>query len=51
MTERGGIVTILDLLDEAFRGRGIEASNESQALLTNLATIDDTARRAGSSQR
>lgn len=27
------------LLDEAFEGRGIEESNESQALLTNLATV------------
>ena len=26
-------------MDEAFRGSGIEASNESQALLTNLATV------------
>jgi uncharacterized damage-inducible protein DinB len=46
MTERGGIVTLLDLLDEAFRGRGIEDSNESQALLTNLATVPDDAWRA-----
>jgi uncharacterized damage-inducible protein DinB len=46
MTERGGIVTILELLDEAFRGRGIEASDESQALLTNLATVDDETWRA-----
>jgi uncharacterized damage-inducible protein DinB len=29
----------LNLLDEAFDGRGIEESNESQALLTNLATV------------
>ncbi len=43
MSERGGIVTMLDLLDEAFRGRGIEGSNESQALLTNLATVDGDA--------
>ena len=34
------------LLDEAFEGRGIEESNESQALLTNLATVDETAWRA-----
>jgi uncharacterized damage-inducible protein DinB len=39
MSDRGGVVTILDLLDEAFRGRGIEESNESQALLTNLASV------------
>ena len=31
----------LYLLDEAFEGRGIEESNESQALLTNLATVTD----------
>jgi len=36
---RPGIETMLGLMDEAFRGRGIEASNESQALLTNLATV------------
>jgi uncharacterized damage-inducible protein DinB len=30
---------MLYLLDEAFDGRGIEESNESQALLTNLATV------------
>jgi uncharacterized damage-inducible protein DinB len=36
MAGRGGIDAYLDLLDEAFRGRGIEESNESQALLTNL---------------
>lgn len=39
MGDRGGIDALLDLMDEAFRGRGIEASNESQALLTNLATV------------
>ncbi len=39
MTGRGGIDALLDLMDEAFRGRGIEESNESQALLTNLATV------------
>ena len=32
---------LLFLLDEAFDGRGIEESNESQALLTNLATVTD----------
>jgi uncharacterized damage-inducible protein DinB len=46
MTERGGIEALLDLLEEAFRGRGIEESNESQALLTNLATVPDDAWRA-----
>ena len=39
MAGRGGIEALLDLLDEAFRGRGIETSNESQALLTNLASV------------
>jgi hypothetical protein len=43
---RGAIEALLDLLDEAFRGRGIEASNESQALLTNLATVTDEQQRA-----
>jgi len=39
MAGRGGIESLLDLMDEAFRGRGIEESNESQALLTNLASV------------
>lgn len=46
MSERGGIETMLGLLEEAFRGRGIEGSNESQALLTNLATVSQDAWRA-----
>jgi uncharacterized damage-inducible protein DinB len=46
MTERAGIEAYLDLLEEAFRGRGIEASDESQALLTNLASVPDAAWRA-----
>jgi uncharacterized damage-inducible protein DinB len=33
------------LLAEAFEGRGIEESNESQALLPNLATVDEAAWR------
>jgi uncharacterized damage-inducible protein DinB len=37
---------LLYLLDEAFDGRGIEESNESQALLTNLATVSETEWRA-----
>lgn len=37
---------LLYLLEEAFDGRGIEESNESQALLTNLATVDETTWRA-----
>jgi hypothetical protein len=36
----------MDLLEEAFRGRGIEASNESQAFLTNLGTVPESAWRA-----
>jgi uncharacterized damage-inducible protein DinB len=39
MAARSGIETILYLLDEAFRGAGIEESNESQALLTNITTV------------
>jgi uncharacterized damage-inducible protein DinB len=46
MGERGGIEALLDLFEEAFRGRGIEASDESQALLTNLASVPDDAWRA-----
>lgn len=37
---------LLYLLDEAFQGRGIEESSESQALLTNLATVDEATWRA-----
>lgn len=43
---RGGIEALLTLMDEAFDGGGIEASNESQALLTNLATVADDQWRA-----
>ncbi len=32
---------LLYLLDEAFAGTGIEESNESQALMTNLASVDE----------
>jgi len=39
MTTRSGIDTFLYLLDDAFRGAGIADSNESQALLTNIATV------------
>ena len=39
MAGRGDIEALLYLLDEAFRGRGIEETDESQALLTNLATV------------
>jgi DinB superfamily len=40
------VYALLYLLDEAFEGRGIEESNESQALLTNLATVTDAEWRA-----
>ena len=46
MGDRGGIETMLGLLDEAFRGGGIEESDESQALMTNLATVPEAAWRA-----
>lgn len=46
MSERRGIEALLDLMGEAFRGRGIEDSNESQALLTNLASVPVEAWRA-----
>jgi hypothetical protein len=39
MGSRGGIEQLLYLLDEAVRGRGIEDSNESQALLPNLGSV------------
>jgi uncharacterized damage-inducible protein DinB len=41
VTARPGIETMLYLLDEAFRGVGIEESNESQALLTNVRSVPD----------
>jgi len=40
------VEALLYLLAEAFEGRGIEESNESQALLTNLATVNETTWRA-----
>lgn len=43
MPGRAGIETLLYLLDEAFRGPGIEQSNESQALLPNLRSVPDSA--------
>lgn len=46
MAGRGGIDELLRLMDEAFRGAGIEESNESQALLTNLASVTDEQWRA-----
>jgi uncharacterized damage-inducible protein DinB len=42
----GAVEAVLYLLDEAFEGTGIEASGESQALLTNLMTVDEEAWRA-----
>ena len=45
MAERGGIVALLDLLEEAFRGRGIEEGDESQAFMPNLRTVPDAAWR------
>jgi hypothetical protein len=44
--DRAGVDLFLYLLDEAFRGPGIEESNESQALLPNLATVPEPAWRA-----
>ncbi|MFN2418706.1 MAG: DinB family protein [Candidatus Limnocylindria bacterium] len=40
------IDALLYLLDEAFEGTGIEESNESQALLTNVATVTPAEWRA-----
>jgi uncharacterized damage-inducible protein DinB len=42
----GDIQTLLYLLGEAFEGAGIEESGESQALLTNLTTVDEEIWRA-----
>jgi len=39
MAARSGIETFLYLLGEAFHGVGIEETNESQALLPNIATV------------
>jgi hypothetical protein len=46
MGGRHGIETYLYLLDEAFRGRGIEGTDESQAFMTNLASVPYDAWRA-----
>jgi hypothetical protein len=43
---RGGIEALVYLLEESFRGPGIETSNESQALLPNLATVGEQEWRA-----
>jgi uncharacterized damage-inducible protein DinB len=45
MAGRAGIEAMLYLMDEAFAGVGIEESNESQALLPNLATVPGAAWR------
>lgn len=42
----GALDEVVYLMEEAFRGRGIEETNESQSLLANLATVDDTSWRA-----
>ena len=46
MAGRSGIEALLYLMDEAFHGPGIEDTHESQALLTNLATVEADAWRA-----
>ena len=46
MTGRTGIEAQLYLLDEAFRGPGTEASNESQTLLPNLLSVPEAWWRA-----
>jgi hypothetical protein len=46
MGDRTAIEAFGYLLDEAFHGAGIEQSNESQALLPNLATVSAAAWRA-----
>jgi uncharacterized damage-inducible protein DinB len=46
MTGRSGIESLVYLMDEAFRGTGIEATDESQSLLPNLATVPEAAWRA-----
>src|SRR5919206_1156020 len=43
---RTGVRELLAILDEAFAGPGIEATGESQALLPNLATVDEATWRA-----
>jgi hypothetical protein len=45
MAGRSGIESLLYLMDEAFSGTGIVDSNESQALITNLATVPESAWR------
>jgi hypothetical protein len=40
------IEEVVYLLDEAFSGKGIEETNESQSLLGNLATVEEASWRA-----
>ena len=42
MAPRTAIAALLDLMDEAYRGAGIEDSDESQALIPNLASVPDS---------
>jgi hypothetical protein len=46
MVESAPLQSMLYLLDEAFEGRGLEESNESQALVTNLASVTEAEWRA-----
>lgn len=46
MWPMGEIDLLMYLMDEAFAGQGIEESNESQSLMTNLATVDEAMWRA-----
>jgi uncharacterized damage-inducible protein DinB len=46
MTGRTGIEAYLHLLEEAYRGRRIEDSDESQAFVPNLASVPDEVWRA-----
>jgi uncharacterized damage-inducible protein DinB len=46
MTGRSGIESLVYLMGESFRGAGIEETDESQALLPNLATVPEAAWRA-----
>ena len=43
------IEELIYLLDEAFEGKGIEETNESQSLMANLASVDETGWRAAPS--
>jgi hypothetical protein len=42
----GALGEVVFLMEEAFRGRGIEDTNETQSLIGNLATVDDASWRA-----